>query len=158
MNIGGGANGKSTFLEVLQCFLGEYNVSNVSIHALQVDRFVKARLDGKLANIYADISSSDLKETDVLKMLITGENIDVEKKNLDGYSMKNTAKLFFSANKFPEVADQSIGFFRRFIIIQWLQNFTGRANTNLRRELVEESDIRIIKLRYHKITIYTERN
>lgn len=141
MNIGGGANGKSTFLEVLQCFLGEDNVSNVSIHELQENRFAKARLDGKLANIYADISSSDLKETDVLKMLITGENIDVEKKNLDPYRMKNTAKLFFSANKFPEVEDQSVGFFRRFLIIHWLQNFTGKTNTNLRRELVEDSEM-----------------
>ena len=49
--LGEGANGKSTFLMALRLFLGRRNVSEVSLHRLESDRFAPVRLAGKLANI-----------------------------------------------------------------------------------------------------------
>ena len=57
MLVGSGANGKSTYLNLLQEFLGKENVSNVSLQELCEDRFKVAQLVGKLANIYAFQSS-----------------------------------------------------------------------------------------------------
>ncbi len=48
---GDGANGKSTFLSALTAMLGEQNVSGVSLHALETDKFSSWRLQGKLAEL-----------------------------------------------------------------------------------------------------------
>jgi putative DNA primase/helicase len=135
MFIGEGANGKSTFLSVLMKMLGEDNISNVSIHDLIARPFSRAELDAKLANIYADIDSSEIKHPAILKMVVTGENMTVEKKNKNPFRMKSFAKLIFSANKFPKIDDQSKAFFRRFIIIEWLESFENKADTRLVEKL-----------------------
>lgn len=141
MFVGEGANGKSTFLEVMQAVLGEDNISNISIHDLVTNRFAKAELEGKMANIYADIESSELAKTGVLKMLISGEKLDVERKNIPHYKMRSFAKLFFSANRFPQVNDQSKAMFRRFIIIDWIKSFEGKADTKLKDRLTTISEM-----------------
>jgi putative DNA primase/helicase len=135
MFIGEGANGKSTFLSIIENMLGEDNISNVSIHDLVARPFSRAELDAKLANIYADIDSSEIKQPAILKMLVTGENMTAEKKNKNPFRMKSFAKLIFSANKFPKIDDQSKAFFRRFIIIEWLESFENKADTRLVEKL-----------------------
>lgn len=135
MFIGAGANGKSTFLEIMMEILGRDNISNVSIHDLTQQRFTKAELEGKLANIYADVESNELKYTGVLKALISGDSILVEKKNQHPFKMRNIAKMFFSANRFPEVLDQSNAMFRRFVIIDWVMTFDKKKDINLKTKL-----------------------
>ncbi|MFB6294608.1 MAG: phage/plasmid primase, P4 family, partial [Candidatus Nanohaloarchaea archaeon] len=69
MLLGDGKNGKSTFLNLLKAFLGEENVATPSLHTLAENRFAKADLYGKLANIHADLSAQKLYSTGVFKML-----------------------------------------------------------------------------------------
>jgi putative DNA primase/helicase len=56
--IGDGANGKSVFLTLLEDFLGEHNVSSVTLHKLEINNFAASRLVGKLANICADLPTA----------------------------------------------------------------------------------------------------
>lgn len=141
MWVGGGANGKSTLLYVLESILGRENVSHVSIHELDESRFAKAELVGKLANIYADISNQELRNVGILKIMITGDQITVEKKNKNPFSMENYAKLFFSANQIPQVYDDSDGFYRRFMLIEWNRKFSDKeANVNLKYELTSQEE------------------
>lgn len=138
MFIGGGSNGKSTFLEIMMEVLGRDNISNVSIHDLTQQRFTKAELEGKLANIYADVESDELRSTGVLKALISGDSILVEKKNQHPFKMRNIAKMFFSANRFPEVLDQSNAMFRRFVIVDWIITFDKKKDINLKSRLLND--------------------
>ncbi len=55
MWIGDGANGKSTLLKIIRGIFGRENCSNVSIHAMQNERFAISQLNGKLANIHSDM-------------------------------------------------------------------------------------------------------
>ena len=126
MMIGSGANGKSVCLNFLTAMLGARNVSDVPIQSLAHERFATAELYGKLANIYADIESTELKQTGKLKVLISQDKVYAERKNRDPFYFDNYAKLIFSANKFPQVSDQSDGFFRRFIIINWQRQFSPK--------------------------------
>lgn len=141
MFIGAGSNGKSTFLELMMDVLGRENISNVSIHDLTQQRFTKAELEGKLANIYADVESDELKSTGVLKALISGDSILVEKKNQHPFKMRNIAKMFFSANRFPEVLDQSNAMFRRFVIVDWIVTFDKKKDINLKDKLKEPREL-----------------
>jgi putative DNA primase/helicase len=150
--IGQGANGKSTFLNIIQDVLGPQNVANISIHAFEDNRFAKAELDGKLANIYADISNEELNTVSEFKALVTGDTVLAEKKNQHPFQLNNFAKMFFSANQIPIVYDESDGFFRRFMIIEWNVRFTDQtAKINLKSELLtedEKSGILNLLLRY----------
>lgn len=141
MYVGQGANGKSTFLSVIRSCLGPNNTAHISIHRLEENRFAPSGLDGKLANIHPDIADEELKTTGTTKSLITGDPIDAEKKNKPQFSLVNFAKMFFSANQIPVVYDESDGFFRRFMIIEWNVRFTEKlANPNLLNDLITEDE------------------
>lgn len=147
MHVGQGSNGKSVFLNVIKRCLGYENISHVSIHAIEENRFAPASLDGKLANIYADISNEELNSAGIFKNIVTGDPVQVEKKNKNPFDLINYAKMFFSANQIPIVYDESDGFFRRFMIIEWNVKFTERGedntlkiNENLIDELTNEEE------------------
>ena len=95
-----GANGKSTFFRVLESLFGKNNVSFESINNLEWNRFAAAELDGKLANIHSDISNDEISRTGLLKQLITGDPMTVERKHRDPFTLANYAKLFFHAMNF----------------------------------------------------------
>lgn len=141
MHVGLGANGKSVFLNTIQRCLGPEIVSHISIHAIENNRFAPADLEGKLANIYNDISNEELNTTGIFKNLVTGDPVFAEKKNKQPFSLTNFAKMFFSANQIPIVYDESDGFFRRFMIIEWNRQFLGKdANTLLLEKLVTDDE------------------
>ena len=121
--LGNGDNGKSVLLLLLNSMLGKDNVSNIALQDLVSNPFAAARLDGKLANIYTDLKSTALKSEEKIKNLSSGEPMHVEHKYQDGFDMVTYAKLIFSCNQFPRVYDQSDGFFRRWIIIQFRRKF-----------------------------------
>ena len=123
--VGEGANGKSTFLRLVKSFLGTKNVSGKGLADLESNRFAKASLFGKLANIYADLSDNTLQRTGTFKMLTGGDVIEAEKKFRDSFTFVNYAKLLFSCNKLPEVYDSTDAFFRRWIIIVFPKIFKG---------------------------------
>ena len=141
MLIGDGANGKSTLLSTIADVFGAENVSGVSIHDLLWNRFSKADLDAKMLNIYGDISSKDLNYVGVLKSIITGEGITVEKKNKGSFIMRPYAKLFFAANRLPEVNEDTDAIYRRFLIIEFKRQFKGSDdNRTLLLELTTEGE------------------
>jgi len=125
MFVGNGANGKSTLLDLLRAFLGESNVSNVTLQALCGNRFAPAQVYGKLANLCADIPDKPLEYTGMFKMLTGNDAVMIEEKFKRGFSIVNTAKLAFSTNKVPESMDDTDAFFRRWIIISCNNVFVG---------------------------------
>ena len=124
MYTGVGSNGKSVWLDWLLTFFGRENSAEVSLHDLATNRFRVAELDGKLINVYADLKSDALKQNDILKPLIGGDAITVEKKNQHPFIMEPYTKLFFAANQIPEIFDSSIGMYRRLSLTRWDVVFT----------------------------------
>ncbi len=124
--VGDGANGKSTLLRLLKAFIGRDNCANVPWHALELDRFAKSELEGKLVNYFADIPSRSLSQTGTFKMLTGGDPIGTEKKFKGYFSYENFARLIFSANRPPQVyGEDSFAFWRRWTIIHFPNEFTG---------------------------------
>jgi len=138
MFIGSGSNGKTKLLEYIQDLFGKKNTTGIAIQELADGGFVLAQLDGKLANICADVESTELRKSGKLKQLIGGEGIEVSRKYQTPYTMYSRAKFLFSANRFPVTYDQTDGFFRRFVILQWKRKFDGDSkDTDLGRKLRE---------------------
>lgn len=120
---GEGSNGKSTFLEMLIEFLGNENVSSLSLKELN-HNFKIAEITSKLANIGDDISGEYLEDSSIFKKLVTGEDITVDKKNEQPYKLRNTAKLIFAANELPMTMDKTKGMERRLTIIPFNATFS----------------------------------
>lgn len=122
---GGGSNGKSTLLDVLEAMLGEDNISSVDLKELN-DRFKTYQLEGKLANIGDDISNQYIEDNSIFKKLVTGEKVNVERKGKDPYDINNYSKLIFSANDLPRINDLSDGLKRRLMFIPFNAKFTKK--------------------------------
>jgi len=125
MLVGGGSNGRSTFLNLVKAFLGKENVSSRSLQDLEENRFAKADLHHKLANIYADLPDKALFRTGTFKMLTGRDLITAERKFQHSFTFENYAKLLFSANKVPEAYDDTDAFFRRWIIVVFPNQFVN---------------------------------
>ena len=139
MFIGGGSNGKSTFLDILQAVVGKDNVAARAMQDLEKEKFAKVELYQKLANVFSDIQGSELYSTGMLKSMISGDKIVAEEKYSKSFTFRPFSKLIFSANKFPPVSDQSSGFFRRFIIVEWLRVFDKtNKKISLKHELTTD--------------------
>lgn len=137
MLVGGGSNGKSTFLELLNHFLGPENCSHEPLQQLIYNRFSSARLYGKLLNSFNDISNAALKSTGIFKGLCGADTIRGENKFKNPFYFKNKAKLIFSTNRMPKTNDDSDAFYERWIIINFPQIFDD-SNPDTDKALLEK--------------------
>lgn len=139
----GAANaGKSTLLSVVQDILiGSENVSNIAWQNLG-DRFNKAELFGKLANIFADLPTKSIDDHSMFKALTGEDHITAERKNKDPFSFRPYARLLFSCNEIPKnYGDRSEGFYRRLIIIRFSKALPeSKRDPNLIEKLAAERD------------------
>lgn len=121
--IGEGANGKSTYLEAVERFVGSTNIAGLSLHKLETDRFSVSRLVGKLANICPDLPSTHLTETSMFKALTGGDRVNAEYKYRESFEFAPYARLVFSANQVPRCEDASYAFFRRWLVVPFDKTF-----------------------------------
>ena len=117
------SNGKSTFLQCLQTILGRDNTAALDLAELGV-RFKTAELFGKLANIGDDIGDEFIANTSIFKKLVTGNRVNVERKNADPFDFDSYAKLIFSANDIPRIKDKTGAVQRRLVIVPFDAKFS----------------------------------
>lgn len=137
---GEGANGKSTWLNVVRSLLGDENTSSVTLQKLAENRFASARLVGKWANIAEELPDKKLHNTSTLKNLSGGGDVPAEKKGEDGFDFKNRAKLIYAANRPPVIADTTDAMRRRLVPIYLPYKFTDKDDDHKDRQrgLVDE--------------------
>ncbi len=121
--LGEGSNGKSGFLTLIRNLLGRDNVSALTLHKLEDDKFAMARLVGKLANICADLPTKALAGTSMFKALTGNDLMNAERKFEGSFEFRPFARLVFSANTAPRSDDSTHGFFRRWLVIPFTRSF-----------------------------------
>jgi putative DNA primase/helicase len=129
--LGDGWNGKTTLLELLCKFLGEENSSHVTLQQLCEGKFELAQLHGKLANICDDLPSAALKVVSNYKTLTGNAIIEAQHKHKDPFSFRNTAKMFWSCNLLPAASEDTIAYYRRFIILNFNNYFIVGKNADI---------------------------
>jgi len=139
--VGDGSNGKSTFINVLKALLGIDNIASRSLQELELNRFAKASLFGKLANLYADLPDQALKSVGIFKILTGGDPVTAEHKFHNGFTFVNYAKMVFSCNRIPEVFEDTTAFFRRLIIVTFPNSFKEQADQNLLAKLTTPEEM-----------------
>ena len=140
--VGDGGNGKSTFIGIIEYMVGKENRSAVSLHELEENRFARHDLYGKAANLYPDLPDKDLKSTGIFKMLTGGDPIRAEDKNVKAFTYHNVAKLTFSCNAVPRVPEDSVAYFRRWLIVEFPYTFEGSTgeDKDLKEKLTNDPE------------------
>lgn len=120
---GKGSNGKSTFISVLHKILGSENIAAMDLKNLG-DRFAKASLFKKLANIGDDISDEFVPDPSLFKKIVSGDRIQAEFKGQDPFEFNPYVKLVFSANNIPRMKDKTGAVISRLVIIPFNAEFS----------------------------------
>jgi P4 family phage/plasmid primase-like protien len=116
---GSGGNGKGVYLNVVRALLGHDNMSAVPIQEFSDSQFATAELYGKLANVCGDVDARYIENTARLKELCGDDLMKGERKFGQPFYFRFWGKAIFSANEIPASSDASIGFTRRFEVIDF---------------------------------------
>jgi putative DNA primase/helicase len=134
--LGPGADGKSTLLKILREMVGAMNCAAVNIEDLD-DQFQRSSLYGKLLNISTEVGSKAM-ESKIFKAIVSGDAVQAAYKHENSFEFVPTCKMAFAANRFPRVLDNSDGFFRKILPVQFKRQFLHGADKGLLNTLKGE--------------------
>lgn len=120
--VGDKQNGKSTFLQMLNAFVGLDNTVALDLAELG-DRFKTAQLSGKLVCAGDDIEDNFISNLAIFKKLVTGNPVNAERKGQDPFDFSNYAKMIFSANNVPRMNDKTGAVMSRLILVPFTAHF-----------------------------------
>ena len=121
--VGSGRNGKSQFLKILDKFLGVDNTVSTELDTIINNRFETFKLYRKLACVMGETNFGTLSKTSIIKKLTGGDKVGFEMKNKMPFDDYNYAKMLIASNSLPTTQDTSEGFFRRWLIIDFANEF-----------------------------------
>lgn len=134
--LGPGADGKSTFLKILRELVGAENTAAVSFPDLE-DQFQRSSLYGKLLNISTEVGAKAI-ESQYFKAITSGDPLNASFKHKNSFEFCPTCKLAFAANRLPRVLDNSDGYFRRLLPVQFKRQFIDDYDPELFEKLKGE--------------------
>ncbi|MCB9985031.1 MAG: hypothetical protein H6864_05010 [Micavibrio sp.] len=137
--VGSGANGKSVVLEVIKALLGTQNVCAVQPSQFG-NKFQRAHLHMKLANLVTEIAEGAEIADAELKAIVSGELTTAEHKNQNPFDFSSFATCWFGTNHMPHTRDFSDALFRRALVIPFNRKFVAGvdADPQLKDKLTEE--------------------
>lgn len=124
--VGSGANGKSTFLDVVRALLGSDNTSSTGLQTLANEKDAVADFYGSVANIDDDLSSRKLGAgLGMFKKLTSGAEVRGRNLYADGFKFKATGKHLYAANQVPQVDvdDEDEAFWRRWLLVEFPNHY-----------------------------------
>lgn len=137
---GGGSNGKGTCEKLLIKLVGQDNIGTSDLKSISTDRHATSYIYNKLVVFLGESSYDDLKNTNLLKKMSGEDKLIYNFKGKTGFSDDVTFTLIQGTNALPETPDQSSGFYRRWLIIDFPTQFTGITTDVL--ECVDEAELR----------------
>lgn len=121
--VGTGRNGKSQFQKLLAKFIGKDNICSTELDVLADNRFESFKLYKKLICSMGETNSGVLHKTSLIKRLSGQDLIGYEAKNKQPFDDYNYAKIIINTNSLPTTMDNSDGWYRRWVIIQFPNEF-----------------------------------
>lgn len=117
--VGGGRNGKGKFMALLRKFLGQTNVTSTDLESLVNVRFESSKLFGRLLCQMGETDTIALEKTNIIKSAIGGDLIRGEFKGVSSFDFENYCKIIIATNSLPQTPDKTVGFYSKWIIIDF---------------------------------------
>jgi putative DNA primase/helicase len=122
----------------LEALCGHENVAGVQPSNFE-NKFQRAHLHGKLANIVTELRQGETIADAELKAITSGEPATVEHKHQAPFVMRPFSTCWFGSNHMPHTRDFSAALFRRAIILRFGRTFaTHEQDPNLKEKLMTE--------------------
>ena len=122
LNQGEGGDGKSQWATVLRALLGERNVQGVGLEAFDPkNRFGLEPLLGAVLNIVGDANDIEKMGEGVLKAIVGGDPITIDRKHKSAITEKLPCKFMMNCNQLPPFRDRTEGLWRRVLLLLWEQ-------------------------------------
>jgi putative DNA primase/helicase len=130
--VGPGGTGKSTIASMLRRFMSTEKTCTATLETLS-ERFGPSTLLGKQAIIADDAISKRTKaNTNLLKKLVTGDEITVDRKNIAAAQYRFNGPIVFTANSMPDVSDDDTdAVYKRLVTIECTHQFTDEDRATL---------------------------
>lgn len=119
---GNGANGKSLLLDIMEHIMGPL-LTHANILAIN-DKFALEQVIEGVANVTDDVGITTLKETGLLKTLVNGSSIEVNRKFKTPIKWKPNSQFVMCCNEIPRIADTTNGMLRRLAFIPFNMQLT----------------------------------
>jgi len=110
------------------------------MHDLINNRFALNELDDMLGNIYADISGIKIQDANILKLLTSGDLINIDRKYESMRKTRIAIVQFYSANKLPEIEDKSLAIARRMVPIEFNQKIKI-TDKQIKKKLTNDEEL-----------------
>jgi putative DNA primase/helicase len=127
--VGGGSNGKSVFLAVLQHVMGDY-ATTADKHVILETKNEQhpaslAALEGARMVVVPELPDGRRLDSDRFKALVGGDEVSARLMRQNPRTFRPKAKLWITTNSLPRVADDSDGMWRRIVPVPFTVSFTG---------------------------------
>jgi putative DNA primase/helicase len=142
---GTGANGKSTFINVLSHILGAY-AQNTPFNTFEHGKETStgndlAKLNGARYVFTSEVNEGSRFNAQRVKALTGSDEISCRFLYKELFTYRPKFKVFMAVNHKPTVRDDSEGFWRRVRLIPFTQSFMGNnADNRLEEKLLSESE------------------
>jgi P4 family phage/plasmid primase-like protien len=143
---GSGNNGKNVVADIIADHLfPQEAVTHTTPQSWSKPEFL-SRLRSSRLNIANEIPASDIHAGDVFKAVIDGGAVTARDLYASPYTLRPRAGHIFLANELPGTKDNTQGFWRRVLVLEFKRNFsaqpdeTGKLRTKeeVKRALVQE--------------------
>jgi P4 family phage/plasmid primase-like protien len=145
---GGGSNGKSTLLEVVNGVFPKGSITGVSLKSLMGSReeYYMANLRGSALNVLYELPNRAISDTSILKSLIPGDRVSARDPAGKPFVFKPHAGHCLLANELPAVNDTTSGFWRKVIVLEFNRNYETDPNriVDLASKILEADRIGIL--------------
>ena len=120
--LGEGANGKSILLYAYQMFFNPAFITSMSLKALSEEKnFSREGLIYSRVNVSSEEGGYLVSEE--IKKIVSGETINVARKNKLNLDIKPKTKLIVAANNDPKFGDSTHGIKRRMVLVNFPNRF-----------------------------------
>ncbi len=142
MLYGSGNNGKSTFLNLLNAFVGTDNTSTVDPSQLNKGT-IAWTLENKTLNFVSDMETKKFKVRKFNQYIGNEAKILIDRKFKDPYHISPTAKMIYTCNEtFPEVElDTDKGFWRKWVLLFCMNSFDGIEDEHILDKLTTRKEL-----------------
>lgn len=113
-------SGKTTLSNIVQRIYGDDNVSNIGLHTLIQEPFMRVDLVNSYANFSGDASDQPIKDAAILKTLSGESRLSINVKNMRlPIRFTNVSKMIIDTNNMPEFNLRDDAMFRRIVQIDF---------------------------------------
>lgn len=123
--VGSGRNGKSSLQKLIHTFVGMNNICSLDFDRLTNpnNRFETSKAYKKLIASISETNFGSIDNSTQFKKITGQDPMDYEFKNKNPFTDMNYAKVLINSNGLPTTEDQSEGFYRRWFILDFANNF-----------------------------------